>query len=167
MPPSSATIREAVDADIDALVAIRESVAAEGRWIGRELPIDHEREHAMLQAAIASGIDRLVVAEVDGNVVGYTGLHGQAHGHGELFMALVDGHRGQGLGRAMLADVLAWAPSQESMHKVTLQVWPHNAAALALYRSQGFVVEGYRHKHWRRANGDLWDAIEMGLLLRS
>ena len=29
----------------------------------------------------------------------------------------------------------------------------------------GFVEEGYRVKHFRRASGELWDSIVMGLLL--
>jgi RimJ/RimL family protein N-acetyltransferase len=44
-------------------------------------------------------------------------------------------------------------------------VFVHNTAAIALYRKFGFVEEGRRVKHFRRANGELWDAFEMGLLL--
>ena len=44
-------------------------------------------------------------------------------------------------------------------------VFPHNAAGIALYRKFGFVDEGRRVMHYRRASGELWDAIEMGLLL--
>jgi ribosomal protein S18 acetylase RimI-like enzyme len=51
------------------------------------------------------------------------------------------------------------------MHKLSLGVWPHNAAAIALYRKFGFVEEGRRVKHYRRQSGELWDIIEMGLLL--
>ena len=48
---------------------------------------------------------------------------------------------------------------------MTLSVFPHNEAAIALYRKFDFVEEGRRRKHIRRANGELWDVIEMGLLL--
>jgi ribosomal protein S18 acetylase RimI-like enzyme len=41
----------------------------------------------------------------------------------------------------------------------------YNDAAFALYRTFGFVEEGRRTQHMRRANGELWDLIEMGLLL--
>jgi ribosomal protein S18 acetylase RimI-like enzyme len=41
----------------------------------------------------------------------------------------------------------------------------NHAAAIALYRKFGFVEEGRRVKHYQRASGELWDAIEMGLLL--
>ena len=44
-------------------------------------------------------------------------------------------------------------------------MFPHNEAAIALYRKFGFVDEGRRVEHIRRADGELWDLIEMGLLL--
>jgi ribosomal protein S18 acetylase RimI-like enzyme len=48
---------------------------------------------------------------------------------------------------------------------MSLSVFPHNEAGLALYRKYGFVEEGRRVKQYRRSSGELWDAIEMGLLL--
>ena len=164
-PPADAQVRPATPADVPALVALRIAVAGEGRWIGRELPIDPEAEAASLTGGIAGANDTVVVAEVGGAVVGYALVHDAGHGHGEVAMALLDGHRGLGLGTALLAAALDGARATGAFHKVLLQLWPHNAAALALYRRAGFVVEGYRHRHWRRADGDLWDAIEMGLLL--
>ena len=59
---------------------------------------------------------------------------------------------------------LAWA-RERGVHKVCLSVFPHNAAAIALYRRYGFVEEGRRVKQYRRQSGELWDTIEMGLLL--
>ncbi|GAB2668950.1 hypothetical protein GCM10027169_33530 [Gordonia jinhuaensis] len=44
-----------------------------------------------------------------------------------------------------------WSRAQGA-HKVTLQVWPHNHAAIALDRRAGFVEEGVlrRHNHNRQ-----------------
>ena len=72
--------------------------------------------------------------------------------------------RGRGVGSALLAAAIDWARAQ-GLHKVSLSVFPHNAAAIALYRKFGFVEEGRRVKQFRRASGELWDAIDMGLLL--
>lgn len=146
---------------------LRIAVAGEGRWIGRELPIDADEEAATLTRGLAGPTNTMVVAEAEdgGAVVGYALVYDAGHGHGEVAMALLDGHRGRGLGTALLAAALDGARATGAFHKVVLQVWPHNVAGLALYRRAGFVVEGYRHRHWRRANGDLWDAVEMGLLL--
>ena len=51
------------------------------------------------------------------------------------------------------------------LHKLSLGVFTHNAAGIALYRKFGFVEEGRRVKQYRRASGELWDAVDMGLLL--
>ena len=65
---------------------------------------------------------------------------------------------------ALLAAAIEWS-RERGLHKLSLSVFPHNAAGIALYRKFGFVDEGRRVKHYRRASGELWDAIEMGLLL--
>ena len=59
---------------------------------------------------------------------------------------------------------IQWSREQ-GVHKLGLSVFSHNAAAIALYRKYGFVEEGRRVKHYRRASGEFWDSIEMGLFL--
>jgi len=79
-------------------------------------------------------------------------------------MMVAAGWRGRGVGSALVAAAIDWARAQ-GMHKLSLSVFPHNAAAIALYRKFGFVEEGRRVRHLRRASGALWDLIDMGLLL--
>jgi RimJ/RimL family protein N-acetyltransferase len=57
-----------------------------------------------------------------------------------------------------------WAREHE-IHKLALQVWPHNDAALRLYERFGFEQEGVLRGHYRRQDGELWDAIVTGRLL--
>ncbi len=82
----------------------------------------------------------------------------------ELGMLVAAPWRGRGVGKKLLDACLAWA-RESGAHKICLEVWPHNAAAIALYEKNGFVREGYRRKQWRRRNGELWDSVLMGLLL--
>ncbi|MFN8017496.1 MAG: N-acetyltransferase [Acidimicrobiales bacterium] len=158
------TIRAAVPADAPGIVTMREVVAGEGRWIGRELPLPPELGDA-IEASIRAGDGPYLVCDQAGRIVGDAGLHPDGHGHAGLFMALLPEARGQGLGGRLLDELIAWARDQDELFKLILDVWPHNEPALRLYRSRGFQVEGYRHRHWRRQDGELWDAIEMGLLL--
>jgi ribosomal protein S18 acetylase RimI-like enzyme len=72
--------------------------------------------------------------------------------------------RGRGVGSALLTAAIEKARS-DGLHKLSLEVFPHNKAAIGLYRKFGFLEEGRRVKHYRRANGELWDSIVMGLLL--
>ena len=74
-------------------------------------------------------------------------------------------YRRQGVGTAMMVAATEWARAQHGIHKVELEVWPHNAAGIALYRKVGFAIEGRRRRHFRRRNGELWDAILMALVL--
>lgn len=74
------------------------------------------------------------------------------------------GWRGRGVGTALVAAAIDWARAR-GLHKLALSVFPHNHAAIALYKKFGFVEEGRLVRHVRRADGQLWDLIEMGLLL--
>lgn len=69
-----------------------------------------------------------------------------------------------GVGSALLQAAIGWARAHGA-HKVALQVWPHNDAGIGLYRKFGFEEEGHLRRHYRRQNGELWDAVIMGLAL--
>jgi RimJ/RimL family protein N-acetyltransferase len=86
------------------------------------------------------------------------------HGFGEFGMLVDREWRGRGVGSALLQAAIDWAREQ-GLHKLCLEVFAHNTAAIALYRKCGFVEEGRRVKHFRRANGELWDSLVMGLPL--
>jgi RimJ/RimL family protein N-acetyltransferase len=79
-------------------------------------------------------------------------------------MAIVEDHRGAGLGRSLLTAAVDWARDR-GCHKVTLEVWPHNTRARQLYQSAGFADEGYLRRHYRRKSGALWDAVVMAVIL--
>ena len=68
------------------------------------------------------------------------------------------------MGTALVTAAVEWARAR-GLHKLALSVFPHNEAAIALYRKFGFSEEGRLVRHVRRAGGELWDLIEMGLPL--
>ncbi len=156
------TVRNAVVDDLDAMMALRRDVAGEGRWIGAELPLDEERDRAML----AGGVERgsLFVAEIDGELVGVLGMDLPPYLVADLGMMVKDGFRGQGVGSALVERAIECA-RERGCHKVALQHWPHNTAARALYEKFGFEQEGYLRRQYPRKNGEIWDAVVMGLLL--
>jgi RimJ/RimL family protein N-acetyltransferase len=161
----SCTVRPAVEADVDTIVEDTWAVAEEGRWIGTEVPFDRAERRRMTLAGLADPAHQCwFVAEVDGRVVGSSSLRLAPYGVASLGMLVVDGYRGKGVGSALLARCVAWA-REAGAHKVSLEVWPDNDAALALYRQHGFETEGRLRRHYRRRNGELRDALVMGLLL--
>ncbi len=153
-------IRRAEAADVDGMIASYESVAAEGRFIGGELPIDDAAVRARWLERMNDPTEALFVAEAGGAIVGMAGVRGTEIA--DLGMHVIEGWRGRGVGSGLLRAVIDWARAAGA-HKLALQVWPHNAAAIRLYAGFGFEQEGYLRRHWRRKNGELWDAVIMGL----
>lgn len=162
--PVGVTLRDYTAADLPAILELFRVVAAEGRFIGMEAPVDAARLSAVRTADLTDANAFRIVAEVAETVVAELGLH-VVRGRAELSMLIDPAHRGLGIGSSLLAAGIGWASDRSDVHKMTLQVWPHNVAAIALYRKFGFSVEGYLHRHWRRASGELWDVVVMGLLL--
>ena len=156
-------IRPAEEGDLDVLLDLYEAVAAEERYIGGEAPIDRARRRAAWLSMIRGEIPgRSFVAEADGAIVGQLGVSG--NGRVDLGMWVAARWRRRGVGNKLVAAAIAWAREQGAF-KISLEVWPHNEAAVALYEKFGFEREGYLRKHWRRRNGELWDSVVMGLLL--
>jgi ribosomal protein S18 acetylase RimI-like enzyme len=151
-------IRSAREKDRHPLALLLAAIAEERDGILIEPPIDVEVWAANWR------LEGTFVAVAAGEIVGSLSVEVSRFGFGNLAMAVARQWRGRGVGSALLAAAIEWA-RERGLHKLTLMVFPHNAAAIALYRKFGFIEEGRRVKQYRRASGELWDAIEMGLLL--
>lgn len=149
--------------DFDSWFALYEEVAAEGLWIGAEIPVDRMSRRASFERYIEEGHAAMFLAELDGELVGDISARLEG-GVADLGMMVRDGHRGAGIGSTLMDTCIEWCRAHGA-HKVALSVWPHNARARALYRKYGFVDEGRLLRHHRRRTGELWDAVVMGLVL--
>jgi RimJ/RimL family protein N-acetyltransferase len=105
-----------------------------------------------------------IVAEADGRIIGTIHVETSRFGFGEFGMQVAGEWRGRGVGSALLEAAIDWSRGQ-GLHKLCLEVFPHNEPGIALYRKYGFVEEGRRVRQYRRASGELWDSIVMGLHL--
>ncbi len=159
------TIRPAQVEEAEAFVALRERVAAEGRWINEphspeELPnlVERVRNHIQDDACLV-----LVAIDEDSAIVGELALWqhspGAAHNVG---LQLDSQARGQDLGTRLLKEAISWAKAN-GVHKISLEVWPHNTSTIKLYRKAGFKEEGRLIQHYRRSSGEIWDAFSDGL----
>ncbi len=157
---SQFAVRPASAGDARAMAELFAAVAQERDAIATEPPVELE-ERAALFAGTAAGT---VVAVADGRVVGMLHVDVSRHGFGELGMLVDRDWRGCGVGSALLQATVEWARGA-GLHKLCLEVFAHNSAAIALYRKYGFVEEGQRTKQYRRDSGELWDSVVMGLLL--
>jgi ribosomal protein S18 acetylase RimI-like enzyme len=163
-PAGGVTVRPAREQDLDALVELYAAVAAEGRWIGGEAPVDRERRRRRFAEDLEADNTVMLVADAGGELVGELGLFVAGYGVADLGMLVAEGWRRRGVGSALLREGIERA-RRAGAHKVALQVWPHNHAAIALYERFGFQREGRLRRHYRRRSGELWDAIVMGLPL--
>jgi putative acetyltransferase len=124
----------------------------------------------MWRKRIAEGVadDYLLVAEVDGKVVGNLGLHVVSRSPrrrhaGGLGMSVHDDWQRRGVGTALLTAAIDIADNWINYRRLELTVYTDNAAALALYRKFGFVIEG-THRDYAFRDGHYVDAYAMARL---
>ena len=92
------------------------------------------------------------VAECEGEIVGY-GVVAMGAGEAHILNICVrDSMRGRGIGRQMLALLIARS-AEAGMQDVFLEVRPSNLHAIALYQSVGFVEVGRRRGYYQAAEG--------------
>ncbi len=160
-------VREATTADLEGMLDLVEKVVNEGVWLGSQPPFDRAERRERLLASLADERAVNLVAtpgEPDQTVVGHLGLRVAPYGVADFGMSVAPDWRRRGVGGALVAAAIEAARARGA-HKLSLQVWPHNGPARRLYRRFGFVEEGRLRRHYARRNGELWDAIIMGLVL--
>jgi len=154
------TVRPASVADARPMAGLFAAVAEERTGIATEPPVDVEQRTAQF----AASADESIVAVAEAQIIGMIHTNVSRHGFGEFGMLVDREWRGRGVGSALIEATIDWARDQ-GLHKLCLEVFVHNTAAINLYRKCGFVEEGHRVRHYRRASGELWDSIVMGLPL--
>jgi putative acetyltransferase len=82
-----------------------------------------------------------------------------------LGMFVVADRRSRGIGSALMAEGVRWA-RRHGVLRVELAVYPHNEAAITLYRKFGFDVEGRLVRHAMKSYG-YEDEILMAVWLGS
>ena len=158
MQPETYELRPATPADAPALVAVMKSVAGEGLWVRTEWPFDEDERLRRYSASLESGRARCIVAERAGRPIGQMTLFEDGD-VADLGMFVERESRGRGVGRALLGAAVELA-LQRGVQTLQLEVYAHNAAALALYRNAGFAPYGETYAENRRS-GETFDVIRM------
>ncbi len=140
----AALIRRAEPTDAEALLDAVNEVGAEQVYIMTERIRYTVAEEADMLRKLDPQRTLFLVAIVDRKLVGSADIERgrqskNAH-TASLGISLRKTVRGQGLGRAMMEELLRWA-KEERVRKVTLSVFATNESALALYRQLGFTEE--------------------------
>jgi putative acetyltransferase len=155
-------VRPATVEDCEAIGQGMKIVVDEGTWLATESTTGAAELAVRHRQAIEGG-EAVFVLEDEGEIVGSLGLRSTLTG-GVLSvgMWILPSHRGRGGGRMLMDAALAARPAD--VHKIELEVWPDNEAAISLYRGMGFEREGLRRNHYRREDGSLRSALIMSRL---
>src|SRR5215472_16685333 len=141
------TIRRATPGDAVDLVKLGRADSSEPEaWLITESDwrgVGDERRY--LRAVRRSPHAAVYVAENEHGIVARLSLARDSHPASphvaDLGLMVAAGHRRRGIGQALLQRAVEWS-EQTHVRKLELHVFPHNAPAIALYESFGFVTEG-------------------------
>ena len=151
--------------DLDQVIDLFVAVVDEGRWLGTEPPLERDAQRERFSQSLEQPESSASLVAVAGDrVIGHVLVHLERYGVAGLGMMVDVAWRGRGVGGA-LVDAAIQSARDLGAHKLALQVWPHNTVARRLYLRHGFVEEGILRRQYRRRNGELWDAVIMGLVL--
>jgi len=138
------TPRLATPADLDAVVALERIIFPDDAWPRDKLEDD-------LHSAYAN----FLVSESDGTISGYAiAQHLPGNDVADIQnIAVVEAHRGEGLGAILLDALVAWCESRDAS-AVMLEVRADNAPAQALYATRGFQPIATRPGYYQPAGVD-------------
>lgn len=108
---------------------------------------------AALAEELRNPAARFTVAVIKDEVAGYMGFHHVLEEGAVANLAVFPAHRRQGVARALLTELKAWA-AQNGVCRITLEVRVSNAPAVALYEGMGFVRVGTRPGFYARPAED-------------
>ena len=135
------TIRNAAESDLDALEALEKACFS--------LPWTR----AQLKSELPDARHEFLVAEAEGEVLGYIGMMTVLDEGYISNVAVAPAYRRRGLGRALVRQMLRRASDRE-LSFVTLEVRAHNESAISLYASEGFGAVGLRRDYYERPRED-------------
>jgi RimJ/RimL family protein N-acetyltransferase len=161
-------IRRAEPDDAAAILAYLGRAGAEtiNLTFGAEGPGVSEQEEREYFSRVAASDNSLAIVAVAGDeIVGALTFDGGRRPRlrhvGEFGISLLQAYAGQGLGKALLEYMIAWAERGGVVRKINLKVRVDNVPAIRLYERMGWVHEG-RTTRDTLIDGKFGDCLLMG-----
>jgi RimJ/RimL family protein N-acetyltransferase len=144
----SFTIRPLQASDTRALLAYVNELIAEDTYLmlsGKKMTLTEEKRYVQDSLARMKKKEKIhLVATVGDRIVGSAEIRrGEKRKHhmGEIGLAILPSHRGQGLGKHLM-ELLISEGKRIGLRMVMLRCFENNTVALALYKKHGFVECG-------------------------
>lgn len=161
-------VRNAVGQDAEEILYLAQSNFSTSQFTltePHEFKMTVEQERAWIEGMLGPKSKLLLVALVDDLFVGMldfqVGYRRKISHCGIIGMAVRDGWRGKGVGKALLAEVIRWATAHPEIERIELGVLEPNEDAKALYTKMGFKEEGRKIRGVRFQDGTYADEIQM------
>jgi RimJ/RimL family protein N-acetyltransferase len=154
--------------DARSILDIRRDVITENKYL-ISLPDEFdqtlEKQRTRIQKISENNRDTLIVAEKDEKVIGFIVFESRNRKrlfHTGSFETMIHrDHRGIGIGKILISELLTWAEKNPLIEKVSLGVFSTNKRAISLYKSMGFVEEGRKNKEIKISENEYADDILM------
>jgi diaminopimelate decarboxylase len=155
-PADGFEVRPARPRDARSFLEAFRSVAAERRFIQTEDVSQTARQYRKRFRRPVTREGAHLVAVAGGGIIGSISIRRDAHTAtrhtASIGMFVTSAWRGRGVGTALMDGAMRWA-RDAGVERVDLSVYPHNQAAIALYRVFGFVEEGRLIRHAKKSYG--------------
>jgi len=159
------TVKEAKEDDAEAIKNVVNSVASEKYYVVPERSRE-DWDEAIREVKKRKGL--IIVTQLDEKTVGMAHLvrgKFEKNKHvGFLGISILKEFRKIGIGTAMMQYIMEWARRQKGLEKVSLTVFSTNEAAINLYHTFGFQIEGMSKRQYK-IEGKYIDETIMGKFL--
>ena len=164
---ASFTLRHAREQDAASIHALKQSIYAEDKWFINDGP----PSQGMIERQLRSlDVEKhlYLIAEKEKQACGWLELYclqpKKINHIATLTLAVAKAYRGKGIARRMLEQAIVWAKTMK-IHKIALNVRANNTAAIRLYDSLGFMIEG-REKDQIKLDNGFEDNLIMAKLIK-
>lgn len=167
----SYTIREAKVEDAAILVKAEKEIAKiPGFLVSHPSELIQELFEASIIECNIDHQGKYLVAEKDNQIIAHGFLapfERKALAHIVALTLVVHvGHQEQGIGKAILGDLIVWAKNSSKIDKIQINVRDGNDRAIGLYKKLGFKEEGRLLKRIKISDDYYLDDIVMGLWVK-
>ena len=164
-------LREAIKEDASELVIYLQKIGNESDFLTfgpGELSVSVSDEEAILEESRTAKNKIMLLALVGSKVIGclhFTGgVRARIQHTGEFGVSVLKNYWDQGIGTAMVQELIQWAKDSSEIRKLNLRVRSDNDRAVRVYENLGFIQEGLITREFF-ISGQFFDCFYMGLTI--